>query len=396
MENKKQLVMIDELLEKIDGHNFEYIKSVKEIYEQKGYAIKVYANANVIEKIQTEIGAIPYFKFDPKVWYRKIFLIGSILYRIIFWIKLHKQYAAIVKENENNDEAFFVPNIYWYHISSIFKAFKNIKVKSYFLLRLSCTDSIGVPSSLKSIAISFFNKGSKIAKQNNNIILTTDSAVIANEWHKIYNQKLRVLPIPHIKEPETIASVAKTENKIRLYSPGVMRMEKGMKLIFDSLQIIENTKQDLANKLEFVVQIFGEREKEQFEFYKTALAQFKNIKITILGSLSSVEYNAQVYAADIILIPYIAAQGYQARTSGVLCEAIGAQKIFITSKNTWMENVAQQYNTGVSIMEMPQDFIQALELILNNKDAFQTMANNAKKDFLAFHSGEKFFEVMEE
>jgi hypothetical protein len=174
-----------------------------------------------------------------------------------------------------------------------------------------------------------------------------------------------------------------------------MRMEKGMKLIFDSLSIIENSMQDLASKLEFVVQIFGEREKEQFEFYKTELTKFKKIKITVLGSLSSAEYNAQVYAADIILIPYIAAQGYQARTSGVMCEAIGAQKIFITSINTWMQDVAQQYNTGVSIPENSMEFIKALELILNNFDAFQEMANHAKKDFLAFHSGARFFEIME-
>jgi glycosyltransferase involved in cell wall biosynthesis len=392
--NKKQIIIIDELLEKIDGHNFEYIKSVKEIYEQKGYAVKVYANANVIEKIQHEIGAIPYFKFNPKVWYRKIIVIGSILYRIIFWVKLQKQYAAIVRANKNVADAFFVPNIYWYNINSIFNAFKNVQVKSYFLLRLSCTDSIGVPSSLKSIATSFFNKASKIAKQNKNIMLTTDSAVIADEWKAIYKQEVRVLPIPHIKEPETIEQVTKTEHKIRLYAPGVMRMEKGMQLIFDSLQIIENTNHELATKLEFVVQIFGEREKDFFDYYKTALANFKNVKVSILGSLSSAEYNAQIYAADIILIPYIAAQGYQARTSGVLCEAIGAQKTFITTKNTWMENVAQQFNTGIAIAEVPQDFIQGLQLILNNVDAFQTKANNAKKDFLTFHSGEHFYEIM--
>ena len=391
------MIIIDEQLKTIDGHNFEYIKSVKEIMESHGYAIDVYGNASVIDTIKTAIDAKPAFHFNPTPWYRKIPILGAVLYRINFWKTLENQYKTIINSNSYSDAEihFFVPNIYWYNLLPIINSFKNSTVKVSILFRNSVVELTDAPKLFHPIIRYIFKKVAGIAKHNTSIHFTTDSKVIADEWIATYGTNMDVLPIPHITESSTQGISTNKTNKTNFYAPGIMRLEKGMKMIFSALEKIENKQIDLAEKIQFTIQIFGQRDKEIFDNYRTKLSSFKNIEVIILGSLSSAEYNFQIQHTDVILIPYQVNAGYRARTSGILCESIGANKPFITTNNTWMSQQANQFGTGILVDDGNADqLIIAMNEAINNLSKYQTMATESKAKFMKFHSKENFYRIL--
>src|SRR4051812_3887587 len=118
----KTLVIIDEQFEKIDGHPYEYNKSVSQIFRQKGFDVKIFAHKNLSEALQQELNAGAYFSFKNNTVIRKIPVLGNFIYRYTFWKKYVKELKALFDELRPDDHyLFFFPNVYWYNILPISK-----------------------------------------------------------------------------------------------------------------------------------------------------------------------------------------------------------------------------------------------------------------------------------
>jgi glycosyltransferase involved in cell wall biosynthesis len=396
MDTQKRLIIIDELLQNIDGHNFEYIKSVKEIFEKKNYIVDVYGNRGVIDSIKKDIYAKPWFAFNTNPSFRKIPVFGPILFRILFWFKLKKQYGNCIKDANitSANTEIFIPNIFWYNLLPIIQCFKNSKNKVTILFRLSTAEIPDAPIFFHPIIKKIFSYTNNIVQRNSNILISTDSSVIANDWKIEYSTVMKVLPIPHIKPASNEFIDRIPRNRMAFYAPGVMRLEKGMELMFHAFKKIDSTNIELANKIEWILQIFGNRDKEIFDNYRKGISLFKNIKVTILGSLSSEEYNNEMHNADVILIPYQLNKGYRARTSGVLCEAIGAKQPFITTDDTWMSAQGKEFGSGLFIKDGSEvAFIESINQLLQNHFILKFQAVEASTKFLEFHSLENFYNL---
>ncbi|MFM2388099.1 MAG: hypothetical protein RL660_2856 [Bacteroidota bacterium] len=390
--------MLDEQLISIQGHHYEYIRSIKQIYEERGHKVLVYGNAEVADNIAQTINAKPWFKFNAAPWYRTIPVLGAIAYRLIFWQLLRNQYRAAIADvlsYEKNTVHFFVPNIYWYNTRPIFKAFKDVSHKSSFLIRSSVVELFDVPTNFRGFVKRMYSRIAKLVEGNANLQLVTDSDVIKEEWQATYGNSVRTLPIPHVEAIVTNEIKNSDSERIVFYAPGVMRIEKGMPLIVSALLHIDKNSKNLAQHIKFVVQIFGEREKAYFDDCRTQLKNLQHVEVEVLGSLSSEAYHDAVANADIILIPYQAKQGYKARTSGVLCEAIGACKPVITSKHTWMQVVCEQYNTGLAVQEDVLSLVEGMQQVANHYDTFKQQAVVAQKAFLDFHSKDNFYALLD-
>jgi glycosyltransferase involved in cell wall biosynthesis len=397
MSIKPTLVMLDEQLISIEGHHYEYIRSIKQIYEERGHKVLVYGNAQVVSNIVQTVQAKPWFKFDAAPWYRKIPVLGAIAYRLIFWNLLHKQYRAAIDDvlsKEKSNVHFFVPNIYWFNAMPVFKAFKAVSHKSSFLLRSSVVELFDVPANFRGLVKRMYKGVAKLVQSNAVLQLVTDSDVIKDEWQFAFGNPVRTLPIPHVEAIATNETSKDVNERLVFYAPGVMRIEKGMPLIESALLHIDSNEKTLAQRIKFVVQIFGEREKAYFDTCRTQLTKLQHVQVEILGSLSSEAYHDAVANADIILIPYQAKQGYKARTSGVLCEAIGACKPVITSKHTWMQVECEQYNTGVAVDEDVMSLVEGMQQVVDNYDTFKQQAVVAQKAFLDFHSKANFYALL--
>ena len=166
----------------------------------------------------------------------------------------------------------------------------------------------------------------------------------------------------------------------RVYLPGEARSDKGIDVFIKMIELLVN--QNKSGKFEFVLQLtLNNNDSRSCLISKIqGLAQFS--KITIIGSLDSIEYYKQISLADIILLPYKVytsegSEGYSARTSGIFSEAVIASKPLIVTKPTWMSFHLKEMQSGIAVNDSSE--IELMEALLKITNDFKTYKNNAEK-----------------
>lgn len=388
-----RVIIIDEFLENKTGHYYEYDKSVMESLALQGIPCDLYCRDTVADDIRMELNAEPFFHYNPDLPIRKLPLIGPFLYRFHNWKKIREQIQRVVKEQSATAEqvVFFAPNIFWYNVLPYAKAFGQTNVRALLLYRTSVLEAIDIGEKYKPLIFRLYDWAVRLLSRNPEIRFVTDSEVIAKQFMEKYKQPMAVLPIPHVFEmgkDETAVN-----HSFRLYLPGPARIEKGVETITAALEHLHAHHPDVLSKIEVVMQFFGEKEKEQLQALQARMQKL-GVRLDFLGKLSSEEYKTQFLEAQIILIPYLNSRGYQARTSGVLAEAIAAAKPFITTSDSWMDIQVKKYNTGLSIRDLSAaDLAHAIRAMITDYDRHSANALEAKDAWLAFHSKEHFAET---
>lgn len=390
-----RVIILDEFLENKTGHYYEYDKSVMESLALKGIPCELYCRDTVADDIRKELNAQPFFHYNPDLPIRKLPLIGPFLYRFHNWKKIREQIERVVKEQSTSSEhiVFFAPNIFWYNVLPYAKAFGQNHVRALLLYRTSVLEAIDIGQQYKPLIFRLYDWASRLLEKNKEVRFVTDSEVIAKQYTAKYKQSMTVLPIPHVFG---MGEITTGVNKpYRLFLPGPARIEKGVETITAALEHLQQQHPDILSQIEVVMQFFGEKEKEQLQALQARMRKL-NCKLDFLGKLSSEEYKAQFLKAQIILIPYLNSRGYQARTSGVLAEAIAAAKPFITTSDSWMDDQVKTYGTGLSIRDSSaSDLAHAILAMIGDYERHQAMALQAKDAWLAFHSKENFANTFE-
>lgn len=385
------IVIIDDELENFAGHPYEYNKSAAETFRLQGHKVEIYGNANVLPQIREELNVNPWFSFNSTMPIRKIPLLGGIAYRFYFSRAYQRQMTSLIHklQKQGGDFILFETNSSWYNILPLARSWKKLAHPAAFLFRISIYDAIRVPGPMKPFIFPLIHHAARILKGNQNVHHFTDSEVIAEEWEQAFGKKMGVLPIPHLAQTTPIP-YDPTQKKIRLYLPGGIRLEKGAALLTETMELLTKKQPEMASRIVLATQ-FPEQDAVLLE-YKNRLAALP-ITNDFLGYLSSEEYQQQFEQAAIILIPYQAREGYRARTSGVLAEAIGAQKPSITTLDTWMAKQVEQYGAGLVIKETPEDFLEKLIELIVDYGSYQEKVKQGSKDWKLFHSKKSFYKV---
>ena len=389
----KTLVIIDDQFEKIEGHLYEYNKSTCRIFRGHGFETVIYANAGISRPLQEELNARPWFQFTANSRLRGIPLLGPVLYRLGFWKQYRRQMTALLKQLAEQYEncIVFIPNVYWYTILPVMKSLRSTRIPAGLLYRVSIYDTIQIPAVMKPLILPLIKHAVKLVKHCGHIHYYSDSDVIAREWEAAFHQEMDVLPIPHLTPHHIAEPHAAAGNKLRMYLPGSMRIEKGARLLTEGMELLAARYPELLDRIILAVQFTGSD--ATLMQYRDRLAALP-IENNFLGNLSTEAYNHQVQSADVILIPYQASEGYRARTSGILAEAIAAEKPFITTDGTWMAVQAQKYDTGIVIGETPDAFAESIVKLVQHYEHFATLAKTAADKWLSFHSKDNFFRLL--
>lgn len=388
----EKLIIINEFLENKVGHYYEYDKSVREAFTDHNIPIELYARSSVIEDIQREIAAIPYFHYDSLPWYRGLKIIGPILYRFKQWRILEKQISQIIDRYQHENVTYFVPNIFWYNILPYARAFSKSKLPVILLYRISVLEAIDLPRFVKPLIIRLFNKAFVLLSKNDKVRFASDSDVIAQQFEEKYKRKMVVLPVPHLFEIHTPANYK--DSAFQFYLPGNARVEKGIENITKALEILQENHLQEIKKIVVVLQFFGDKEKDILNNCRERILKL-SCKLIALGKLSSEEYQNYFTTSHVILIPYLNDHGYRARTSGILSEAIGACKPFITTKDSWMDVQAKRYKTGIAVSDYdPNELASAMITLIQNFSYYNQLALKAKEEWLVFHSKVNFYKIV--
>jgi glycosyltransferase involved in cell wall biosynthesis len=388
----KKLVIINEFLEDKLGHYYEYDKSVMTLFRSKGITVKIYARNTVTPELQHELDAIPFFSYDEGMKMRHIPVLGPFLYRFYNWQNITRQIRKIISIEGDANTVFFIPNIFWYNVLPYARAFGGTGLIASLLYRTAILEPIDINPRIKPLILKLYNYAFRLLTHNPNIRFFTDSDVIAAEFTNKYEQEMRVLPIPHLFEMQDAVTPQKND-MFRLFLPGGARLEKGIELITEALEYLQQKDIAILSRIIIVVQFFGSKEQEALKVLRERIEQL-NCKAVFLGKLSSKEYQDQFTLADIILIPYKNDRGYRARTSGVLAEAFAGAKPVITSEGSWMDVQVKKYNNGLAVPDNSDSALAAaISDMISHYSLYKKRALEAKDAWLHFHSKENFYTV---
>lgn len=388
-----RLVIVDEQFEKIEGHYYEYDKSVVGIFKQHGFVTVIYGHRNMLDAFKQELNAKPWFDTNAGSKVRKIPVLGAILYRRSFWKKYEQQLKELIaqeKKNGNNLFLFF-PNVYWYNILPIATVLKSMDSAAGLLYRVSIYDTIRLPKFILPVTLGIIRRAVNMLRNNKKVNYFTDSEVIAAEWLSEFKTPMSVLPIPHLEvNKKNIAHV--DSNLVRMYLPGGMRVEKGAQMLTEAFEILAAKHPEILGKIVLVTQFLGGD--PVLDGYKDRLAALP-VKNDFLKHLSTEAYNEQLSLADVILIPYQVSEGYRARTSGILAESIASSKPFITTEGTWMSVQAKKYNTGLIVNDkQPGELAEAITVMVNSYPEFENKAIQACDKWMESQSKDVFYQQL--
>lgn len=174
----------------------------------------------------------------------------------------------------------------------------------------------------------------------------------------------------------------KPNKKFRVVFPCALREEKGSVWVEQLMKDIVSSKVDAA-EYEFFVR----------KFDKDAMIMAQNI-ITIDEAMTDLEYQQLLKSADVIVIPYLAPQ-FTFRTSGIIVDAMRAQKPIVAIEGTWLGDVVKHYFSGLSIKPFSSlSFLSAFSVIKKNSLIFEKHSKVSFENYDKENSWSKLIEVM--
>ena len=212
-----------------------------------------------------------------------------------------------------------------------------------------------------------------------NLIFFTDSESLASQFENFFKTKFFVLPIPHAKAYFS-KNLEKPKEKIFCWWPGgSIREEKGLK------SIIDISKQISSKDNIFLIVA---------KAAKSFLFQSSNIEY-VKTYLNTKEYNNLFSKSDIILLPYLS-ELYRHRTSGIFVEAIVAEKIVLTTSNTWMAQELEKFDLEELIIDWNDLTLLDMFIEIYKSESIKNKLHKMTKYYRSYHSVENYARVLKE
>lgn len=231
------------------------------------------------------------------------------------------------------------------------------------------------------------------AARRHSIRLVTDSDRLARTYETLTSLPFEVVPIPHVPPAHTASSPDHQQDREtgppRLVYLGGARREQGIHLLVDSLI---GLRQQLASGT-FAATIHLNPPPDDASAVESCRrledAALENVQI-LRGVLPRAEYEHVLRTADVVAIPYLA-EKYNARTSGVLTEALSLGKPAIVPRDTWMGDQASRGGGVLFDGETSEDLARAIEAAFANLDELKDRAVLLRPEWNEFHSPENLY-----
>ncbi|MGA0608391.1 glycosyltransferase [Phenylobacterium sp. VNQ135] len=217
--------------------------------------------------------------------------------------------------------------------------------------------------------------------------LASDSGRLADQFERLYGLPVEVLPIPHTGRLRAAAAAGPEGRPLHVVSLGNARDEKGLLDLFNAVRILK---------------LRGDQDRFRFTFQVNdptpllvpAITQYAaegHSDVCLLHApLESDAYYALLQDADIVALPYWRAI-YEARTSGVLLEALAAAKPVICTADTWMSDQVEA--TGAGRVAPDRDATALAKALVDCADDYGRLAAQAAEaapSWVATHNPQSF------
>lgn len=391
----KQLFIIDPCIIDATGHYAAYARAIRNHAVERGLRVRVLAHQCVSQQLIDELGAERVFRYS--LTHRFISIPGIrgpanvALCNLTFLQDLTRALATpgeqgfVVFAPTTDHRQLFA----WARWLAKHPAGSDLRIILCF--RYSYFAGGGEPISRLSLwlAKAGFRMLARAAR-GSDIRIATDSERLAEEYRRLTNLPIDVLPIPHTDDltGPAPAPPARDRRPVRFAALGDARAEKGFGLLVDAITLLHQNGQ--LDNLEFALQCHIGHERHNAvrrRFSQLSALGLANVHV-ISGMLSRTQYLDLLQGSDIILLPY-SAEHYYARTSGAFAEALAAGKPVIVTDDTWMSEQLAVHGAGLIIQDGdPADLARAIREAAARHVELAAAARERRRNWLAWHNPE--------
>ncbi len=403
------IIIMDPGFSELIGHHYDYNKAIVKSANKNNYHAVIWGHSS----IKTDEYDIPVTGVFQKSYYSPplLDLYSQLLYPVSVLISnayFLKDLWQASRFYEIRDRLLFIHTLdhnqflgllIWYLMRG-----KRLNPSSIVVLwRISYNRYLKHPIFKYSVLfIQFlFKLFNIISRSRRQFRIVTDTNALQSEYEQYTNYGIEVFPIPHSR-PNAESPTDQRQDKpfqvdrsrITISYLGDARGEKGYHLIYPAIKEIEQF--CLDNNLCFWLQSNMSDFARQDPLISGAVQSLRSDKLPFIDlyefSLSSNDYARRINTTDIVLIPYLA-EDYYARSSGILMEALSANKFVIVPQNTWM---AEQVIEGVNGLTFKSgDAFQLAQAIKSASQLCRQVKSerqNFHQHWLAYHSPDHFFD----
>jgi glycosyltransferase involved in cell wall biosynthesis len=384
--------IVDPCLKNLEGHHFEYDRSVAEAARRRGYEVLVLGHCQVEAAIGGRLDVRKTFRHD--IW-DSFASVGTLRGQFAPWLANRSFYGDLCRGLAG---ARLTPGsvVFGHMITS-----RQLLGWAWWCRRLPVAMAPQVVLLLRyqasfyqdAVAARAFRLLESAARQRP-IRLATDSARLARRYRRWTKLPIEVLPIPHTVAVASHGAGRDPAKPLRVVSLGNARDEKGILEILQVIRLLE--KKPVGARLEFVLQCNHPWPKAVAE----ALRRFAShcpANVRLVGeALDSEAYYRELNLADVVLAPYWRSI-YDARTSGVFLEAWAAGKPVITTQETWMSDQLQNSGAGIACPDQnPAALARAVEEIERDYETYAQRAAAASTECRQWHNPDSLVTLLAE
>lgn len=235
------------------------------------------------------------------------------------------------------------------------------------------------------------------ASADGRVRLATDSDRLAADYARLLQKQMAVFPIPHTN-PEMVGRSPRRlpAKRPHFVSVGSARDEKGILEVLESILALHA--RGALRDMVFTVQVNDIYAPKSRDAILDAIAEIRHLDLSnvtlVEASLPTADYYALLDSADVVLLPYWRSI-YQARTSGILAEALGAGKVVIATEDTWLGDQIVTYGAGVLCADHDAAALtNAILEVQSRIDYYAPRAAMAQTSWLSTHNPDKFVESL--
>ena len=380
-----KVLIVEEALQKLDGHWFQYIRDIVDGGRAAGHTVEVLVHVDAHPTICETLGAHPVLQ--QSVWEGDS---PSGFFKRLLAIRRHNRALTqdvadwLTAQDEEFDVTIF-PTLRVDHVLACQKVseyFAAGKVLGILAESPGYYDGAGELQFPRSATL--FRSLLKATRRS--VIFATESAGLQRQYLQFSETESHYLP--HVTQAEVAPQVEKSEKP--LYgSFGFTRYDKGPDVLHAAL------KESPLEGVEFVIQWTGDYKlPDGQKITRDAELEAAGVVRYLDQFTRSEEYSEWLARVDCMVLPY-RKEFYWDKLSRVAIDAAQAGLPLIYPQGTWLAEFIEEYGAGVSFEAGdPDSLAEALQKCHGQFSELQALAAKraprARRDF----SGAHFFECL--
>lgn len=403
----KKLLIVEEALRDLKAHWFEYIQTIKEAVNERGWEVEVAVHKDAAAEITRTFNCFPIFrnarylrqekdKLPAERYYG--FLLHSLRCLRVLWpfFKKHRY------------DAVFVPTVLVHHLLAWYIIMRLHPDKPAHLTLFFVTPP-GVWDDKRKMTD--FPKSTIILKKLLQLFrqfIIAGKVTLAAETREARNQFEKVSGLPFTLMPHPVpfndTATDNTSAKIDMMASGrqqpvsfgcfgFARHEKGADLLKAAIEKILASNSDFP--AHFTIQWTDPFTMPDGSICTPGCTLESHPQVTIVDRpLASNEYKALLLKTDCMILPY-RNSSYHARVSRIAIEAACNSIPIIYTKGGWLEENAENFGAGVGIAdESPDELISAIQTVCYDFKKFSNQAKDSVQKARAYYDPGHFSRLL--